>query len=584
MKFTAILAGLLLASPVYAAQESVPSIEATAPLEDLLQDQSFRKDYDNGLYDRRGGDFKLVSFSEYAYNPSDMSDYGLYVYVYNPDENKAVDLTSSLNSIQIKSNVFGGDDFDKYHLNFVSRNGDWFYKFKIDLSGIEFYQPIESRDYNVSGMELISPNDRLPTDYKIATDFVYTGYAEGIEGRKESDLSCSAAESEIIQLAVEGGVYHTDSSDKGIGYGYDLFYVYFSVPNETVANYGKLTSIKFEYLDCLFRDLMVITSTKGEISGTEYHSVANNRYRLMSPDNVSKVAVTNNYQNAGVATDLTFLCKYPILDTSTGQAVVPWDERKIFNTEAEDDSQAYVSRETLESRYYEAEDAGHHLYSTSTPIEKTLTEGDRQDLPAIGDQLSGWQRLWYHLIYGFDYDITESLNDIPVIEKLDSNSFDAASDFVDSKDEGHVKNFIAEAERSKQTPYMFRYAVHDYHWKYLGIAYGDMAFDCIGIRVEEIHASIGFDIIELGFTNELGTYTILPVVSNPINVFPDIYGPNYSDPYDWVRVILILIGVLIGLVVVIAVFEAVSKYRKEHPKKPKINEARKPEDAEDGNK
>ena len=91
---------------------------------------------------RRGGDFKLVSFSEYAYNPSDMSDYGLYVYVYNPDENKAVDLTSSLNSIQIKSNVFGGDDFDKYHLNFVSRNGDWFYKFKIDLSGIEFYQPI----------------------------------------------------------------------------------------------------------------------------------------------------------------------------------------------------------------------------------------------------------------------------------------------------------------------------------------------------------------------------------------------------------------------------------------------------------
>lgn len=561
MKITAILTGLLLASPVYAAQESVPSIEATAPLEDLLQDQSFREDYDNGLYDRRGGDFKLVSFSEYAYNPSDMSDYGLYVYVYNPEEEKAVDLISDLNSIQIKSNVFGGDTFNKYGLDFISRNGDWFYKFKVNLGDAESNKSLQIRTYEVSGIELIQPGDRNPTDYVVGIEYAFSGYAKGINGQEASSLTCVETRKETLELPTIGGYYRVNSSLDGLT-GTDMFYVCFAVPNEVLAHYGNINSVRYTYFDYYLSDLFVFTGVDA----------------IGSAGDVSAGEAMDNFANGvGVWGAGDFKSNHIIDNTET------YDSLRLFLSEGEDGilennnwKEAYVSGETIRERFYEAEEQGSHLYNPSlnTSPEKGPTEikaSDKLSLTEV-EPADWWLGSWP--IGGGD---TATVFDIKGIEELQPDN-GLNGYYIMNADKPYVEDFISEASTSGKTAYILRFAVENYRVAPLWRQASSSSAPVMGIRINEMHAIINFDIISVSFMSEQEKITVLPVVSSPIDIFPAIDVPGYRESYDWARLILIVVGVIIGLVIMIAVFETIDKYRKEHPKQAK---AKKPSASDD---
>ena len=562
MKFTAILAGLLLASPVYAAQESVPSIEATAPLEDLLQDQSFRKDYDNGLYDRRGGDFRIVSFSEYAYNPSDMSDYGLYVYVYNPDEDKAVDLTSSLNSIQIKSNVFGGDDFDKYHLNFVSRNGDWFYKFKVTLDDDTLNDSLQTRTYEVSGIELIGPGERNPTDYGVGIEYAFSGLAKGVNGQTESSLTCIQTDKETLELQTIGGYYRVNSSADGLT-GSDMFYVCFAVPNSVLTRYGGITAVRYTYSDYKLSDLFVFTgSNVGGVLVTEeeaLHQFATDQGKWGSGD----------FKSNNLLTGSQYSPYNLFISEEYRGALYKW-------------TNAYVRGETIRDRFYEAEEAGTHLYNTELnpnpdvgPVE--IKSSDRLHLEQV-EPSKWWIGSWP--IGGGD---TELISDIKGIETLPTDG-SVESYYVMDEDLPMVEDFIDDANENGRTPYIMRFAVEKYRVEPLWRMVNTQSKVNNGIRVREMHAIINFDIISVTFTGEDKTSTVLPVVSSPIDIFPDITVPGDFDAehYDWVRLILIIIGVVIGMVALIGIIQIVNDYRKKHPKQPKVKKPARSDEGGEG--
>ncbi len=561
MKITAILAGLLLASPVYAAQESVPSIEATAPLEDLLQDQGFREDYDSGLYDRRGGDFKVVSFSEYAYNPSDMSDYGLYVYVYNPEEERAVDLTSDLNSIQIKSNVFGDDNFNKYDLDFVSRNGDWFYKFKVDIIGLELNSGLGTRNYEVSGIELIQPGDRNPTDYGVGVEYAFDGYAKGVNGQEASGLTCVETSKETLELPTIGGYYRVNSSIDGLT-GTDMFYVCFAVPNGVLARYGNINSVRYTYFDYYLSDLFVFTGVDA----------------IGSDGDVSAEEAMDNFANGvGVWGAGDFKSNHIIHNTET------YDSLRLFLSEGEDGilednnwKEAYVSGKTVRERFYEAEEQGIHLYNPSlnTSPEKGPTEikaSDKLSLTEV-EPADWWLGPWP--IGGGD---TATVSDIKGIEELQPNN-ELDGYYIMNADKPYVEDFVSEASTSDKTAYILRFAVENYRVAPLWRQASSSSAPIMGIRINEMHAVINFDIISVSFISEQEKITVLPVVSSPIDIFPDIDVPGYQESYDWVHLILIVIGIIIALIVLIGILQLANEYRKKHPKQAK---AKKPSASDD---
>ena len=66
-----------------------------------------------------------------------MSDYGLYIYVYNP-QNLNIDVLSVLNTVSMRYGDDSSMSFKKYRLRFLNRSkGDYyglFYKFEVVLS------------------------------------------------------------------------------------------------------------------------------------------------------------------------------------------------------------------------------------------------------------------------------------------------------------------------------------------------------------------------------------------------------------------------------------------------------------------
>ena len=121
---------------------------------------------------------QILSFLEYGYDYSgDQSDYGIYVYVYNPSCKNIK--KSNYNKIQIGAvrDESATPIYRKYQLDEVSRSSDnRFIKYRLrDVkipNGTNYlYDIVDSsrRIYKVSGIELVTEGQYQPTDYEQLT-------------------------------------------------------------------------------------------------------------------------------------------------------------------------------------------------------------------------------------------------------------------------------------------------------------------------------------------------------------------------------------------------------------------------------
>ena len=226
-------------------------------------------------YDENG-ELRLINFVEYCYSyKANLRDnYGLYVYVYNP---QGLNLSTSdkQNKIQMATSFDESGkptDYVKFSLEFCSKidSGDHknlFYKFKVvdkEVDGKTFAERVNSmeRRYAVSGIELTKYGAQNAVDYPVNTTYVFTGYAEGYgpDPNAKSTLACQEEQLESVSLDVKHTFYRSESSSLGAGHQNQLDTVYFAVPKRLIEEYGRLQRIKAEWYEYKTKEIAVTSN------------------------------------------------------------------------------------------------------------------------------------------------------------------------------------------------------------------------------------------------------------------------------------------------------------------------------------
>ena len=219
---------------------------------------------------------QIVNFVEYCYSYKGnmQGNYGLYVYVYNP-QGLNISTNSKSNKIQMAvsyDSEGNPNNYAKFDLQFLSKseNSDYknlFYKFKVvdrEINETTFKDRVNSneRRYDVSGIELVTYGASNATEYPVNGTYKFTGYAAGYgpDAGAKSTLESSVEYLETITLDVKHTFYRTQTSSKGAGYQNQLDTVYFAVPQRFFDTYGKLQRIKAEWYEYKTKDIVVTSN------------------------------------------------------------------------------------------------------------------------------------------------------------------------------------------------------------------------------------------------------------------------------------------------------------------------------------
>ena len=185
------LTGAISPSAVaYAASDL--NIDSTNVLDDLNGSMIGGKEFNLADYPYdENSKTQVISFSEYCYSyySKNQGNYGLYVYVYNP-QGKAFDERTERNKIQFSAD--GGKSYDKYVLQFLnySHGSDCeglFYKFKVIFSNEQRKAVLnaldsEKRVYKISGIELSSGGNVV--EYPVVQTYDYILSSERYKRRR----------------------------------------------------------------------------------------------------------------------------------------------------------------------------------------------------------------------------------------------------------------------------------------------------------------------------------------------------------------------------------------------------------------
>lgn len=211
---------------------------------------------------------QIISFTEfcYSYYAEKQGDYGLYVYVYNPQD-IAFDTQTNRNRIQL---TYGSKaSYSKYPLifcNYSTQAGyeGRFFKFRVQLTESEKEDILktvkpDARVYKVSGVELSYKGQ--VTDYPCAQSYTYTGFAQGYgsELATSDTLSCRVNGFEkYLTLDVHSTYYRPEGTNGKNEYTQDsLHSVYFAIPRSVVSEYGKMTAVHATWLDATLAPVLV---------------------------------------------------------------------------------------------------------------------------------------------------------------------------------------------------------------------------------------------------------------------------------------------------------------------------------------
>ena len=110
---------------------------------------------------------------------------------------------------------------------------------------------------------------------------------------------------------------------------------------------------------------------------------------------------------------------------------------------------------------------------------------------------------------------------------------------------------------------LFRFATSDYYSAAVdiielgkGFLWSDKHTSGQAYRAWE-SVFLDFDIIQLSFQKD-GAYTVIPAVSDPIDIVNDITPPVYiPDGLEWWQILLIVLGIIVGLFLLIMFFPAI---------------------------
>ena len=560
------------------------------------------KDYPHN----ENGKPQIISFVEfcYSYYADKQSDYGLYIYVYNPQD-KAIDTNTLRNKIQL---TYGDKpSYDKYTLKFLNYSKDVgiegrFYKFKIELTVAERNDILKTlnpdeRVYKVSGVELSVKNK--VTEYITAQVHTYKGFAIGYgsELAETDTLSCKVdGFDKYLTLDVRCTYWRPDGTHEDLHSRDTLHSVYFAVPNGIVDEYGEMTGVHATWLNAQTAPIIVtgnktiynalepyIAKHQDAGSSESYPENKTLNYAIVTDSDMTHYghghygtlafnvwtssdsgSTKNCYER--IIFDLRYLF---YADNGNADAyVLPaekivGDEKKGVKGWLETYTEKYGG--TLVNDRY-SKDLFDHVDNAFTEV--NITANDEFKLTDVTTSKNYWGWLFGP---GSDLTVTGSNTyNISAIQKITPKYFDEFGKdvfedkfYVDASDYDELRQYVTESNAKNETVYLFRYyqSIYDSQearefrfiedWAISRGKFGNYEEIDTNAYIAQMWIQLDFDIIDLTFTKD-NVSTIIPVVMNPIDIAADADNPVYTTTdrkgLSWWQ---ILLAILLGILVII---------------------------------
>lgn len=545
----------------------------------------------------------------YSYRTNMRDNYGLYLYLYNP-QGLDIDTDSKANKVQIAVSYGTDKDgytvpaaYEKFNLQFCSMSTDadyyrLFYKFKVidhvSSDGKTIAERVNSnaRRYDISGIELQTKGDRNATEYTVGGTYTFTGYAEGYgpDRSAESTLSCEVQNLETVRLDLAGktdGVdkrtyWRSHSSAAGAHHQNQINSVFFAIDKAVLEKYGYiLQRIKAEWWEYRTRPAIVIDDRRIYDALSKWNGVQiseeyarsrgwtlHNADYTYTPGGMGGVSVyqwswNGQLNNGGLN---------PVY-SEDADTLLPL----LFYTGGMDVNEYVLLPETLQA-YLESYDKSYvngaltfngHEYSADLfddGADEGRTRGYNLRTFDIGDPADYWDirsyddtHTWWDKLrdYGFGSIRTDdSFSDIPPIQMLTEQDFavrDIAEHLkINPDDAGTLKDYYEKVKADSEV-FLFRYAVTDYWAEDLSvfeIHNGEYGTHHNGVgEIRQGTQFFDFDILEFTF-NKDGVYTVIPAVSSPVDHISG-YTPSIeaegNDWWKWIAAAVLLILLVILL-------------------------------------
>lgn len=547
----------------------------------------------------------VISFNEFGYMPGDMSGYGLYIYVYNDTGNQIVNY--NLNRVQLSAD---GSSYNKYRVTILDNTDDFtVYKLKVeDAASIGAAVNAEERAYHISGIELTTTTGL--TDYAISSIYKYTG-TPALEEGVESTISCTVEQQDtVIITGLEDWqtVYRTDMDNQNMQSHNQINSVYFSVDNYFINTYGKLQQIEAEWWEYrttpivvtnnedMYNSLMIYTNMYSEenpapaIRNDEYWGVGDwkststggygplrsynwtfniENYVSENGNGVQSFELLNNLywilntDQWGVDLD-----NYVISQEKLAARRFDFEQSQRAHFSEEDNGYSYCL-ELFNEEVGEGRTAGYNrkIFDSTNP-------DDMIDFKEYDPNYRGWDA--FKNIFGWEDDFDEVLTDVSPIVLIDSSNSEnylsgsneeiADKMLIAVEDVPSFKQYVQTSISNDGTVVLFRFANTEY---YSNVAHGyspeDGWIEDIAFTAEE-NVFLNFDIMTLGFYDGF-EYTVIPVVSSPIDIVSDIVGPVFPDLLptldgwgimDYIYFAVMVIVAVIVLVVLYSILDMIT--------------------------
>lgn len=552
----------------------------------------------------------LISFNEFGYMPGDMSGYGLYIYVYNDTGNQIINY--NLNRVQLSTD---GSVYNKYRVTILDNTDDFtVYKLKVeDTASIGAAVNAEQRTYHVSGIELTTTTGL--TDYAISSIYKYTG-TPALEDGTESTLACTVEQQDtvlITGLEDRQTVYRTDMDNQNMQSHNQINSVYFSVDNYFINTYGKLQQIEAEWWE--YRTTPIVVTNNEELY--TWLMVMSSNYSAENPltghicDEDWGLGSIEKDRTLGGYTEFAWsynIYTYGSHDTSNSVVTNKCIENLywILNTDqwGVDLDNYVVSQEKLAARrfdfeqsqraHFSEEDNGYSycLELFNEEVGEGRTAGynrkifdssnpeDMIDFKEYDPNYRGWDA--FKNIFGWKDDFDEVLTDVSPIVIIDSSNSEyylsgsneeiADKMLIAVEDVPAFKQYVHTSIINNETVVLFRFANTEYYSNTMKVfEYNEHVFhtasthDDIAFTAEE-NVFLNFDIMTLGFYDGY-EYTVIPVVSSPIDIVSDIVGPVFPDLLptldgwgimDYIYFAVMVIVAVIVLVVLYSILDMIT--------------------------
>lgn len=582
----------------FAATDVQTAYENTNILDNLEGSTIGGKEFDIADYPHNdNGKPQIISLVEfcYSYYADRQEDYGLYVYVYNPQD-IAFDMATDRNKIQL---TYGDKaSYSKYTLEFLnySEKAGYegrFYKFKVRLSDAERLDILNTVDdngrvYKISGIELSYKG--TVTEYVCAQTYTYTGYAEGYgsELATGDTLACKVDGFDKYLTLDVHSTYYRPKGTNGEAYERDTLHsVYFSVPNETIAEYGEMTAVHATWLNARTNPIFVTGNKDVYNAVLPYigQTVDGGDFTYAKDDNspIPYALIASKYIESAGWNNASYSLSYMSYNANRKYTKSDTDLTDLYYCFLADneDADAYtLPAETLIGNkadgvrgYFETYTEEHGGELINNRFSKGLFESvadsftditiSKDDTFELTDEIIS-QSLWQKFVGG-GYNVsgvnTYTVSAIKKVESSDFKSTAAATCeelYIDASDYDEFKEYYDEAKAKGETVYLFRYYQSDYtcyevaeykrgegDWTLLGTNFGYDFVDSNAYFMQ-MWVQLDFDIIDLTFTKD-NVDTIIPVIMSPMDIAADGAPPviTTKNHLTWWQILLAVLALIL---------------------------------------